>query len=352
MALVEVVEPDPEFADNAEIPGWAERITVRGFRIVSLETKADPLKRDPKWLERERLKFTSEAAFRREYKLDWNAGEGDLFFPEWFENGGREAYVRPITYLLPGPVYRGWDFGRRAPAVVWFQYDAKQHRVLVLRSLTPTFMGVHNFRDLALYLSGQRPYSSLTGQEATAWLEKIEADPTQPPTPWFQSVGATPLTFVDFGGWEATHDSDMVREETLSKTRADVLAEEGVYLTQVSAARDRDTLTRRMLEIRPEDGLPRTIIDPSNELLISAFAGGLSFKKPTPEDPLPTKYQKDGTHDNVYEAYTYGEVGVVPLNRPKPGAAKVSYPDRLRVVEDDALPSFGFHEGRPTYPSW
>lgn len=351
MTLMDVLEPGPEWADDAVIPGWEEKVTGRGFRVVNLTTEADPVKRDPRWLEAQRKKFTSESAFRREFKLDWNAGEGDLFFPEFFENGAREAFVRPIPYLIDGPIYRGWDFGRRAPAVVWFQYSPKQHRVLILRSLTPTFMGVHNFRDLALYLSGQRPVSYLQGQETLAWLEKIEADPSQPPTPWFRAPGATPLTFVDYGGWEATHDSDMVREESLSKTRADVLAEEGIYLTQVSAARDRDTLTRRMLEIRPEDGLPRTIIDPSNELLISAFAGGLAFKKPTPEDPMPTKYQKDGTHDNVYEAYTYGEVGVVPLNRPKAPAAHVRYEDRRRVVDTQDQNLFGFHEARESVTS-
>jgi hypothetical protein len=142
----------------------------------------------------------------------------------------------------------------------------------------------------------------------------------------------------------------MIKEETLAKTRADVLAEEGVYLTQVSAHRERVTLMRRLLEIRPEDGLPRTIIDPSNELLISAFAGGLSFKKPTPDDPLPTSYQKDGVHDHAWEALGYGLVGVVPLNRVKPGPVQVSYPDRLRV-EEEATTSWGFHEARGSLPT-
>lgn len=346
MTLADIHDPGPEFADGAVIPGYSTRVTRRGVRVLSLDVEADPAKRDPAWLAAQRATYPTETAFRRELRRDWTAGEGDVFFPEWFENGGRERYVQPIPYLLTGPIYRGWDFGRRAPACVWFQYDRKNKRLLVLRSVTPSYMGIHHFRDLVLYLSGQLPFSALE-IPAQNWVAKIEEDPTQPKTPWFQGTVSRPLQFVDYGGYEARQDSDMVREESAALSRKAVLAEAGIYLSEMWAATNRDTLMRKLMGVRP-DGWPGVLIDPANPCLIQGLGGGLVFKKPTAEDPMPIVYMKDGIHDNVYEALLYGVVGVVDLVEHKSPLPMVTFPDRRRVetYQEDGL----FHESRPGQP--
>lgn len=345
--LVDVFEWGEEFDPTFPIPGYRERLTERGIRVIELDVQADPVKRSfdngAAFLRKARAKMTSESKFRRELLRDWSAGEGDIFFPEFMGNGGRQRYVVPIPHLLDAPIYRGWDFGHRAPACIWFQVDPKRRRVYVLRSLTPTFMGIHSFRDLVLYASGQAPLESLD-RFGQAWVAALAADPTQPPLPWFVSPANKPHAFVDYGGWEAVQGSDMVKEETASKTRKEVLAESGIFLQTIPAATERITLLRKLLSVQ-SDGWPGIMFDPSNTLLIDGMAGGIVFKPPTPEDPLPDTYKKDGVHDNPLEALGYGIVGVVPLNEEKPPTLVQRWDENRRLVTEDDSASM-FYEGR------
>lgn len=337
-------EPNSEWAPNAEIPGYGTYQTTRGDKVITIDYFADPAKRDPAWILGEEKRYTSRSKFEREMLRNWHVGQGTIFFPEFMASGGRDKFVVPINHLIDGPIYRGWDFGRRAPAVVWFQYDTVRRRVLVHRSLTPTYVGVHAFRDTVLFLSGQIPYEALTYDASRSMIAELEAG-YGPRPPWFVSPPNKPLQFVDYGGWEATHESDMVSEESQAKTRAEVLGERGIYLSQIAAASDRDTLMRKLLELRP-DGWPGILFDPQNELLIDAIAGGLTYKEPTPLDPEPTVYKKTGTFDNVYEALTYGVVGVVPLNFYEAETPQKVY-DGRRLMPQGTVNTAGlFHEGR------
>jgi hypothetical protein len=345
--LTEDQEQDPEFRPDALIPGYHTRFARNGaFRVVELDIEADPAKRDPEFVDSLRRLFPSDNDFRREIRRDWSAGAGDMYFPEYVYNGGHKKYVHPVSAIKKGTIYRAFDFGIRAPAAVWFQYSAAQKRVWVLRSLTPSFMPAHDFRDLVLYLSGQLPIERLMQPDrvyAWSWLQKIEADPSQPKAPWFQPTGATPLQFADFAGHEAWYTSDLVQGgKDAARSRAEVFEEGGIYLEQVGAARDRDTVMRKLLSIR-EDGWPGILIDPSNKLLITALGGGLVWKGPTPTEPQPDTYAKDGVHDNVYEALSYGLVGVVPIQDALAAQAGPVWRDRQLIQQAESA-GLGFNE--------
>jgi hypothetical protein len=190
------------------------------------------------------------------------------------------------------------------------------------------------------------PYEAL-GTQARQWVAKIEADPTQPATPWFKSSFSQPLQFIDYGGYEARQSNALVKEDDTATTQKEVLAEGGIFLSEQWAATERNVLMRSLMG-PASDGYPGLIIDPCNPLLIHALGGGLVFRKPTPDDPVPIEYMKDGIHDNVYEALMYGIVGTVPLKKDSSLPPLVSFPDRLRV---EAPPTYTlFHEGRPGKP--
>lgn len=355
--LVELWEDeprDPEWLPGAVIPGYKSRVNKRDIRVIEIDIEADPEKRDPEFVRRLQ-KLMPQSQFRREIRRDWTAGDGDMYFPEFIQNGGRRRYVVPLTALLKDePIRRGWDFGIRAPACVWFQFDRKRRRVLIFRSLTPTYMPMHDMRDLVLYLSGQIPREALDPEMrpfALAYLNVLENTPGMPATPWFKQSGPTPMEFRDYGGAEAWRTDDLVQGKNVARSRAEVLAEAGVNLEQVGAAGDRDTVMRDLLAIR-EDGWPGLLMDgvlvpgelpvsPQNELLLKALAGGLVWATPTDKDPNPEGYRKDGIHDNVYEALSYGTVGVVPVQREPRALAGVIYRDRRPDAAEE-----GFYENR------
>jgi hypothetical protein len=348
MELVEDEPRDPEFEPGAKIQGYKTRFTPRGIRVVEIDIEADPEKRDPSFVAGLRKLFPNDNDFRREIRRDWSAGAGDVYFPEFIYNGGSKVYVHQASAIRKGVIYRSYDFGIRAPAAVWFQYSPEQKRVWVLRSLTPSFMPAHDFRDLVLYLSGQLPIERLMLPDrvyAWSWLQRIEHDPDMPAAPWFKPSGAVPLQFADFAGHEAWYTSDLVEGgKEVARSRAEVFEEGGIYLQQVGAARDRDTVMRKLLAIR-DDGWPGILLDPSNKLLISALGGGLVWKAPTLLEPQPDTYAKDGVHDNVYEALSYGTVGVVPLQDAMQGQQTPLYRDRQLVTEPEDG-GFGFNESK------
>lgn len=278
----------------------------KGIRVLVLRLGADPAD-TPEWIAEARKPYTQKD-WRREMEGDWSTPAGDPYFPI-FSQVGRDRYVHLATKLIRGPVFRAYDFGRRRPAAIWFQYDAKQDRAWLLREFMPPDLLTHQFRDAVRYLSGQLPYEALH-ESAQRRVDEYAGKRTGEhcPPPWFPP-GA--VQFIDIGGKEANQtQSNVIMQE--DAVVADIFAAVGMPLTIVSpSVLGRNRVVDRMLQVR-EDGWPGLFLDPQMEETIAGFEGAFSYPAPSKANPVPTKPRDDGHFINILDAVGYGIVAVCP----------------------------------------
>lgn len=307
------------------LPPWEIFHTPRGIAVFNLNYWADPDK-TPETIATLRTQM-GEKRFKRELLKDWTSAAGDSFYPEFSLNGGRRVYCYDPPELLAGPIYRFWDFGFRRPAVVWAQKGkGEDGRLYVLRELMPGWVtGVmgdidaRSFRDAVLYVSGQLASDRLS-TPAQNLILKLAEDPDYPPPPWFQP--AYTQQFIDFTGPEALMVSD-IAAETQERTRLAILEEAGLSVSWRDVSwKAREDIMRDLLLVRP-DGRPNILFASPCKILLQALEGGLTFARPTKEEPIPSKPAKDGYHDHLHDALSYG---VAQLYSPTRGRA-VRLPD-------------------------
>jgi hypothetical protein len=297
------------------IEGYSRRYNpLKDCVVIRVHYRADPAKRDPRWIAGVKKRSPSHHAYLREYELDWSSPAGNPFYDTFAADPAK--YVHPLKQLISAPVYRAWDFGYRHPAVVFFQVSQSK-RLWVIRECMPAGIDSHSFRDLILYLSGQVEYDALVRRpRALEWLAELgrmrKVDETWraiPEPPWFgQST-----QFVDVSGPEATKISATVATESKEKSDAEILASGGINLQMTwQRIEDGENIIRRLLLDAP-DGLPGMLIDPACPLLIGGMKGGIAFPKPTKAVPIPVKPHKDGFFENLHDCLRYGVVASVPV---------------------------------------
>jgi hypothetical protein len=267
------------------------------------------------------------------------------FYPEFMERPTR--YIRRSPGLIEGqPVIRGWDFGYRRPACIWLQYSPTSGRVWVLRELLGQNIDTHSFRDLVLYLSGERSMEYLLKRPvAVEWVNALRSNPRLPPPPWFETAGGA-IQYIDYAGPEALQRRAAVEGEDSARVDAEILGEEGirlgVYHVSVKA---REQIVRRLLQLRP-DGHPGLLVDPSCKDLALGLGGRIVFKKPTKDDPLPDGPAKDGYFEHLHDALGYALTNIVPATEEKPpeepamrweGRQKVAMPAGDGIICNEVL---------------
>lgn len=306
--------------------GLNVRHTKRGAIVIELDWWADP-NRDRAWEAKMRAMF-GDSEFEREYGRNWTVAAGKAFYPEWKLRTPERILALPK--LFAGPVYRGWDFGYRRPACVWFQYSPRSRRAWILRELMPDDLDVWAFRDLVLYASGQRPIEYLAKEpRGLEWANKINEDPDYPNLPWFTSEPSHPLRFVDYSGPEANYHTAIVKKDQPERSSAEVLASAGIHLgIWGMEVKDRVSVVRKMLHFR-EDGYPAMLVDPACPITIKLFGGGLAFKQKSAQNPLPNEPNKDGFYEHIHDALGYGLCNVVELVDEE----EVQRPDPIAVQE-------------------
>lgn len=332
--------------EYAKLPGVNVRRTPRGIVVFELDYIADPAKRDPAWAARMRARMPNEKEWRREFMRDWTSAAGDAFYPEFGIEPYR--YIYPATRLLNAPIVRGWDFGFRHPACVWFQYSPKSGRVWVLRELMPENIDTFSFRDLVLYLSGQKSLEQLERRpQALAWVKKIKDDPRMPAPPWFEADASAPIHWLDFSGPEATKVSASVEGEHKERSDKAILEAEHLVLECPSVGiAAREAVMRRLLQRRP-DGHPGIVFDPACPILIEGMNGGIAFAKETKLNPDPTEPNKDGYYEHLHDALGYGLVNMVPaVDEVAPIPRIVQYLNRRPVETDPRALDIGWKEVR------
>lgn len=291
--------------DDDDIPGFRARTTQRGIRVIELDAWADPA-RDAAWLERAKRRASSTADFEREVMRNWNITSGATFYPE-FTEVGRARYEYEPAELLAGPVIRGWDFGWRAPVCVWMQYALKSDRVYVLREFAPRGISAHHFRDVCRYLSGQLDRDALDAG-SLEWVVMLDGLPGVPKSPWFPPG----TQFVDLSGPEVNAVQSISARDPEAATLRQVWAAGGIeFSVQTGPVKARTVVLRRLLHVRP-DGWPGILISPVCVEVQAMLDGGLTFRKATSLNPMPSEPRKDGRHDNTHDALTYALVGIVP----------------------------------------
>lgn len=330
--------------DYTPMKGMRVRVSpLTRVTLVELDYFADPGKDSDEWLAKASQGMT-EGDVEREFKRNRTLSEGDAFYWEFRDNGGRETYVHKCPGLVEGlHVSRSYDLGVRRPACVWYQYDPYADRLWFLREFMPHDCGTHDFRDVVKYLSGQMSYADLSG-DAMYWADEVGARDWNPEPPWFgeyvgecKAGGVEP--FVDFAGkFEAFRRQAAAMNNPEETTDADVMAAGGIHLVEWGGpVKARAKVMRRLLKIRP-DGYPGVFFDPACEELIQAFEGALTFHKPTEEEPIPDRPRKDGHFDNIHDAGTYGPAHEVPAEdvKPAPPPKRVTWDPttRARVEED------------------
>lgn len=303
-------------------------VTPRGIKVVELDYWADP-DRGEAWRDREKIKY-SEKDWRRENLRDWTSAEGDVFYPEWNDNGGREKYVVPLLRLAKLPIVRSFDFGFRRPACTWLQYSPASDRVWVVREFMPHDLGTHDFRDAVQFLSGRFDYSGLTPR-ARDWVDLYAGKRGAPQPPWFAST----TDFFDVSGPESYRTEASAIRATEEANAAQVFANGEIFLNMVDPpVKARFDVIRRLLKMRP-DGWPGILVDPQCEEIIEMFNGALAFERSTKENPIPTKPRKDGHYENIHDALGYGIIAVVPMEDRHPGE-----PNRLLVGYNGRTPVY------------
>lgn len=325
--------PKLAWADGMEGMGPALSFvrTIDDVVVCTLDYAADPVKNTPEWETQARKGMTTKQ-WRREFRHDWTTSKQDAFYPEYAENGGNELYQHPIPGLLSGPIYCAWDFGKRHPALLMGQVT-RSGRLVLLRELMPSDIDIRTFRDLVRVLRGDLKLDEAE-PVVQGWVEWLHEQGQA--VPWMAPV-YPPRQFVDFASYEATVDSDMPAHDSLERSRADVLAEGGIFLQiQPNSIKASTDIIRELLKVR-EDGLPGLVMDSSLKILPHGLAGGLSYKKPTPEDPEPIAPQKDGYFEHLHDCLRYLVTGVFATAQPhKTGTGYVDmFVGRRRVSAEE-----------------
>src|SRR5262245_43805000 len=109
---------------------------------------------------------------------------------------------------MTGPIFFGWDFGKRHPGVVMGQLTRSQ-RLVLLRELMPSDIDIRTFRDLVRVMRGSMAEKDAP-PEVVRWLQLLRDTGQQ--VPWMLPT-YPPRQFIDFASYEATVDSDMAAHD-------------------------------------------------------------------------------------------------------------------------------------------
>lgn len=99
------------------IRGWR---TGDGYLVLRLHYTADPEKATEEWTSEQVQGYRGGFEgrdWRREMEIDFTAYAGEPVYAHF----DPDQSVKPTRYNAQVPLWRGWDFGYRHPAVVWVQ---------------------------------------------------------------------------------------------------------------------------------------------------------------------------------------------------------------------------------------
>ena len=236
------------------------------FHVVKLHYTADPLKNPrtsegKEWYEKTRAGMPS-LQWEQEMELNFSIYSGEGVFPKEFKPA---LHIKKIWYLPDRPLIRGWDFGRRRPAVVFAQVDLKG-RLLIFQSI----LG----EDIAII------------QFAQQIIQKTKE--------WFPDIAEV----RDYGDPAGNQVKD-----TSEKTTIQVLQTQKIYVkSKRSMPLQRIELISKKLSQLIE-GEPALLVNEDCRDIIEGFQGGYRYPKSkmgTRENPAD-----DGYYIHLFDALGY-----------------------------------------------
>ena len=103
----------------SEMNGFTTRRTRSGILVARVHYTADP-ERDSTWVEQEKRKYSSKAAWDREQEIVHDAGGGELVFAEILNRFGHKIIITDPKFEIPPfwPLVAGFDHGKTNPTAV------------------------------------------------------------------------------------------------------------------------------------------------------------------------------------------------------------------------------------------
>ena len=205
------------------IRGWR---TSEGWMVMRLHYSADPERATEDWIQEQVRGYRGGLEgrdWRREMEIDFSAYKGEPVYSQF----DTDTAVRESIYRADLPLWRGWDFGYRHPAVVWLQLHpasegAPDGTLVWLHELYPTLDS-----------------ESVPGIK-TADLAQLVLDTTERVFP--QAKDGVVLDFADPAGNQTKETSDF--------SSIEILQQFGIYPEWARVGRkNRIDYARRYVEV-------------------------------------------------------------------------------------------------------
>jgi hypothetical protein len=262
------------------------------FTVATVHYSADPDKASEEWIKMA-MQGMPERGWMREYEIDYTIFEGKTFFAEF-----KQFNVENCAYIPKETIYRGWDYGYHRPACLITKLN-KDGQWCWLEAIMGKDEGVLEFgRRMRTHCISHYP-------------------------------GAD---YVDVGDPAGEQMSDKGE-----KTSVQILETVGIYIhSRKQPVKQGSEIIRQKLGMRV-DGKPGLIVDPSQQLVIDGFRGGLHFPDVKEGQPQREHYEKDGYYEHVFDCARYLATDMFTV------IGQVQMPNRLSSFSEEEK----YRMGRP-----
>lgn len=235
-----------------------------GFTVARVHYSLDPEKNMDAWILNARTS-TTERGWMREYEIDYSTYEGKSFYPEFSEYN----IAKQELHWEKGIIYRGWDYGFHHPAC-HISCINEFDQWCWLKGILGQDEGIKDFgMRIKRYCDSEYPGAKY-----------IDAD--------------------DIAGTQVSDKSEHTSQQILNSI--------GIYpQSRKQEIREGAEIIRQKLKMRI-DGKPGLLVNPTEEIFIDGFKGGLHYPENKEGRPQSEHYEKDGYYDHCFIAGT--KIGV------------------------------------------
>lgn len=240
------------------IPELFLHVKPKGHQIFFSSTMENQANLPTDYVDELKSIYSDDMAMRMIYGQFGRVHRGKPVYPQF----SRGNYIFPVEPVKGAPIFRGWDFGYRRPAMCWFQFIDGQARVLAEKLGKDVYL--QDFiRDHVM------PYqNSLFGE-------------------WPQ--------YRDFCDPRGSDESDK------GSTSVEILNDHGIYpVYRRTKIAEGIKCVKELLDTKNKEGMPNFMIHPRCQNLIEGFRGGY-HRADGQEDP-----EKDNVFDNAADCLRYG----------------------------------------------
>jgi len=249
------VSPFSRFITD-DVQGLTVRQNPRnGFTIIELDYWADPIKRDPEWIDRERRRMPPKQ-WAVEMERSWETYAGRPIYEDAY-NKQLHRLAAPMPASPDYPIFRGWDFGGNQSCAI---AQLQGSRLIILDELPNGGLNTRKFAPEVISYCNQQ-----FGPEFH-YIDIVD-----------------PSAF-----WEG--------KTAEGKACTDVMRELGIQPVPASTNDPQkriDSVMRRLMSL--VDGKPSLQLNPHCEMLLKGFEGGYHY----PEKPTQSR-RADRPVKNLY----------------------------------------------------